>query len=204
MTTIVHLARHGQTAWHAENRYAGVTDIPLNAIGREQAGALAQWADAEDLGFVASSDLARAADTASEVAAVAGLEHVTDTRLREVDFGRGEGLTRDEMAETFPAALQQFLRTPATHPLPDGELGQLAADRFRASIADLAARSPRPVLVVAHTTLIRLGLCALLRLPLDDYRTRFPELGNGTVTTIRSVGPAFADGAALLRFNAPL
>ena len=205
MTTTIHLARHGQTPWHAENRYAGVSDIPLNAVGREQAGALAQWADTEDLGLVASSGLMRAASTAAEVAAVAGLEHVVDDRLREVGFGRAEGMTRREMSEAFPEDLQRFLRAPASNPLPGGEAGQDAASRFLAAITDLAERSPFPVLVVAHTTLIRLGLSALLGLPLDGYRTRFPELGNGTITTVRSVGTSgFTDGAALLRYNAPL
>lgn len=28
-TTTLLLARHGQTVWHAENRYAGVSDIGL-------------------------------------------------------------------------------------------------------------------------------------------------------------------------------
>lgn len=205
MTDTIHLARHGQTVWHAENRYAGVSDIALTAVGREQAGALAQWADAEDLGLVASSDLDRAVQTAAEVAAVTGLQHVVDHRLREVDFGAAEGMTRSEMAQAFPDDLRRFLETPATTPLPGGEPGRDAVDRFLAVIDDLAQASSRPILVVAHTTLIRLGLCALLRLPLDDYRKRFPELGNGAVTSIRSVGPAnFSDGAALLRYNSPL
>lgn len=205
MTGVVHLARHGQTVWHAENRYAGSSDIPLNRVGREQAGALAQWADSADLAVVASSPLQRAVDTAAEVSAVAGTPHVLDDRLREVDFGQAEGLTRAEMAERFPDTLQAFLRAPATSPLPGGEPGAHAVDRFLAAISDLASRDSGDVLVVAHTTLIRLGLCALLGLPLDDYRTRFPELGNGTVTTLRPIGDVpFSAGAALLRYNAPL
>lgn len=205
MTQLIHLARHGQTVWHAENRYAGISDIALTAAGREQAGALAQWADSEDLGLVASSNLVRAFHTAAEVAAVTGLPHITDDRLREVDFGAAEGMTRAEMAQAFPENLVAFLRTPATTPLPNGELGHHAVTRFLDAITELTQTSPRPVLVVAHTTVIRLGLCALLHLPLDDYRTRFPVLENGTITTIRSIGPApFSQGAALLRYNAHL
>jgi len=33
--------RHGETAWNAEGRMQGQLDIPLNAVGRWQAGRVA-------------------------------------------------------------------------------------------------------------------------------------------------------------------
>jgi broad specificity phosphatase PhoE len=33
--TDVVLARHGETVWHAENRYAGVSDVALTPLGEE-------------------------------------------------------------------------------------------------------------------------------------------------------------------------
>lgn len=44
MSTTLLLARHGQTVWHAENRYAGVSDVALTDTGRAQAEALGHWA----------------------------------------------------------------------------------------------------------------------------------------------------------------
>ena len=32
----VHLLRHGETIWHAENRYAGVSDVALTAESRQK------------------------------------------------------------------------------------------------------------------------------------------------------------------------
>ena len=209
MTRTVHLARHGQTVWHAENRYAGVSDVPLTRQGREQAGALATWADAVPLALVASSGLTRAVETAAEVAAVAGLPHVVEPDLREVDFGRAEGMTRSEMRTAFPDALDAFLAAPASSPLPGGEPGAAAADRFLAAVLTVLAPVPpdEAVLVVAHTTVLRLALCSVLGLPLDGYRRRFPALGNATVTTLRlpeAEDLAGLRGAgALLAFNTP-
>ena len=40
MSTTLLLARHGQTVWHAENRYAGISDVPLTETGHAQAEAL--------------------------------------------------------------------------------------------------------------------------------------------------------------------
>ena len=207
MTRLLHLVRHGQTVWHAENRYAGSSDVALTATGHEQAGVLARWAAGAELALVASSDLSRAVETAAQVAATAGLPHRVDPRLREVDFGRGEGLTRAEMAERFPAALDAFLAAPATCPLPGGEPGDVAAGRFLDAVRDLLALAEddaddRALLVVAHTTVIRLALCALLGLPFDDYRRRFPVVGNTALTTVRLDAGPRPGTAALIRFNA--
>ncbi|WP_248966102.1 histidine phosphatase family protein [Sphaerisporangium perillae] len=42
MTQLV-LVRHGETVWHAENRYAGLSDIELTPRGHAQAAQLAAW-----------------------------------------------------------------------------------------------------------------------------------------------------------------
>jgi len=207
MTTI-HLVRHGETEWHAENRYAGTSDVALTDHGRSQADALAAWAGTTRPSRVLSSDLTRAVETALPAAYRAGVPLEIDARLREVHFGRGEGLTAAEMDRGFSAERAAFLAAPATRPLPEGESGVDAVRRAAPVLVELTA-SASPVLVVAHTTLVRLLLCHLLGLELDDYRRVFPSVANGTVTTVAlpdAIGSA--DGlrgrGALLRFNAPL
>lgn len=209
MTTL-HLARHGETIWHAENRYAGSTDVPLTDRGRAQAAVLADWALAVGISAVATSDLSRAVETGRAVSLIAGAPLVVDARLREVDFGEGEGRTRAEMAELFPEVLAAFIAAPATSPLPGAESGVAAAERGLAALADLVSGrdDDAQLVVVAHSTLIRLVLCRLLGLPLDDYRRRFPKLANTAVTTIEVAAEAsvaeLERGAQLLRFNAEL
>ncbi len=206
--TVVHFVRHGETVWHAENRYAGVSDIPLTDRGRGQADALARWAASAELTRVLSSDLSRAVETARLSANAVGVPLEVDPRLREVDFGSAEGLTSSDMERDFPAERAAFERAPASAPLPGGEAGRAAVDRAGAVLVELAA-SGSTALVVAHTTLGRLLLCHLLGLPLDSYRRVFPRVGNGTVTTFELPADAasVADlrgAAALLRFNAPV
>ncbi|ARF58699.1 histidine phosphatase family protein [Streptomyces gilvosporeus] len=194
------LVRHGETVWHAENRYAGRTDVPLTDHGRDQATALAAWAATAGLTAVWSSPLSRARLTAAPAADACGLAPRTDERLYEVDFGRGEGLTRDEMRERFPRELADFLADPVACHLPGGEHPRRAAERAAACLADLARDEPSGrILVVAHSTLLRLLLCHLLGIPLADYRRVFPRLDNGALTEIR-----LAHGhTALLSFNTP-
>jgi probable phosphoglycerate mutase len=193
------LVRHGETEWAAENRYAGRSDPALTGRGREQAAALGRWAAGAGLDAVLSSPLGRARETAGPAAAAAGVTYRVDERLVEVDFGKGEGLTRAEMREAFPEALAAFLDRPASRPLPGGEVGADAVARAAPVLAEATAAYPAGrVLVVAHQTLLRLLLCSLLGIPLDRYRAVFPTL-EGTARTV--VRPAAAGPAALLRLN---
>ncbi|MFJ9848401.1 histidine phosphatase family protein [Streptomyces sp. NPDC101150] len=194
------LVRHGETVWHAENRYAGRTDVPLTDRGRDQAAALATWAATASLTAVRSSPLARARLTAAPAADACGLTPRIDERLYELDFGRGEGLTRDEMRQLFPERVAAFLADPVENHLPGGEHPRHAAERAAACLADLAREQPDGrILVVAHSTLLRLLLCHLLGIPLADYRRVFPRLHNGALTEIR-----LAPGrTALLSLNTP-
>jgi len=50
-TTKLCLIRHGETAWNAERRLQGHTDIPLNAKGMLQARQMAQALKNIDLAF---------------------------------------------------------------------------------------------------------------------------------------------------------
>lgn len=195
--TVVHLARHGETTWHEENRYAGRTDVELTDRGRAQAEAVGEWAASRPIAVVASSDLQRAHRSVEPVALRMGLEIVVDPRLREVDFGRAEGMPAEEVRSRWPKAWASFVATPATAPLPGGDLGADAAFRYAAALADLSAVATiaeGELLVVAHRTAMRLWLCHALGVPLDEYRRSFPRVGNGAVISVSLA----ADGLARL------
>ncbi|AQZ69202.1 Alpha-ribazole-5'-phosphate phosphatase [[Actinomadura] parvosata subsp. kistnae] len=203
MTDLV-LVRHGETVWHAENRYAGLTDVELTPRGLAQAERLAGWAAGAGLEAVWASPLSRARITAETAAAKAGppLTPVrVDERLRELDFGQGDGLTSAEMKARFPEARAAFEADPAAHPLPGGEDPYQAAARFVAALQDIAAAHPEGrVLVVAHTTAIRLALCRLIGVPLGEYRRLFPRLDNCALTELR----LRAGQVAMLQYNSPI
>ena len=200
MTNFV-LARHGETVWHVENRYAGRSDVPLTPRGKAQAELLADWAATAELAACVSSPLERARDTAAPAAQAAGLLPRVDERLSELDFGAGEGRTAAEMRELFPDVFAEFHRDPITHHLPGGEHPRDAIERATASLHDLAQELPRErVLVVSHSTLMRLVLCNLLGITPTEYRRIFPFIRNVGLTEIR-----LDDGrCSLLEFNTPL
>jgi len=200
MTDLV-LVRHGETIWHAENRYAGASDVELSRQGRAQAAQLAAWASSAGLCAIWASSLSRALATATPCAERAGLPLQVDLRLRELDFGDGEGLTAGEMRQRFPEAFAAFGIDPVANHLPGGEDPAAAVGRFVAGLNDIAEGHPGGrVLVVAHTTVIRLALCHFLGAPLDHYRRLFPIIRNCALTEVRMEGRR----AALLQFNVPI
>ena len=165
-----------------------------------QAETLGRWAARQSLEAVYSSDLSRAVLTATPSARALKLPVCIDERLREVHFGQGEGMTRAEMRDAFPDVLERFHRHPARSPLPEGETGIAAIDRAWPALDDIAAEHPGgSVLVVMHSTLMRLILCRFLGMDPDRYRDSFPSVQNAAITTV-SIG---SGKSALHGYNVP-
>ena len=195
------VVRHGRTVWHAENRYAGSTDVELAPTGYEQAERLAAWASDARLTAIWCSHLRRARETAAPAAHATGLDVHIDKRLSELDFGLVEGKTISEAEQLYPEAISRFKSDPVANPMPGGEDPRQAASRFVTALREIAAANPNGrVLIVAHNTIIRLMLCALLGIPLARYRTIFPGVRNAALTEIR----LDSENAALIQYNAPL
>src|SRR4051812_2525646 len=79
------LIRHGRSAPFVP----GASDIsapPLSELGRRQAGALADRVRDRPFGAIYASHLARAAETASALAAERGQPVIEDADLREVEL----------------------------------------------------------------------------------------------------------------------
>jgi len=200
--TILLLVRHGETTWHTENRYAGSTDVALTERGIAQGEQLGRWAETQPIDAVYASDLSRAVITATPAATALGLPLTIDPALREVHFGRSEGLTSAEMRAAFPDEAARFVAHPGTIPLPEGESGEAAVERAWGALEQIAVQYPDgTVLVVMHSTLMRLILCRALGMPLDRYRTTFPSVLNVGITTVSWNGNA--NGTALLGYNVP-
>jgi 2,3-bisphosphoglycerate-dependent phosphoglycerate mutase len=199
------LARHGRTTWHHPNRYAGRSDIALDAVGERQAERLGRWAARQAFTGLACSPLRRAMDTIAPAAKATGLAPVIEPRLRELDFGVAEGRTLADLATADPAMVARFEADPVANHFPGGEHPAAAVDRALQALTDLAAADPGGrLLVVAHNTLIRLVTCAVLGVPPAEYRRRLPVLDSVATTTLRVPVATPTEPIAVLAFNAPL
>lgn len=95
------VVRHGETAWNAQGKIQGHSDIPLNETGRIQAAQGQKLVSPLGALKIYSSDLSRALDTAKIMTQqdVATIE--TNTLFRERHFGLIDGMLSDDITEYF-------------------------------------------------------------------------------------------------------
>jgi broad specificity phosphatase PhoE len=202
MLTFV-LTRHGLTDRSDPEQHLGVhVDIGLSVAGRAQAAALAARIGAEHFDRIIASPLLRARET---VRAVAGDRPVElDARLVEMDYGRWEGRTYEQIDATDAPYRARWEADPAGLPCPGGESGDDVAARAGDFLEDLLTWAApvideqRIVLAVAHSSFNRVLLCVAMGVPVRDYRRRFAQ-GQGNLTVIRwPSGAHVADGRLLV------
>ena len=172
------LVRHGETGEQYSGRYLGATDLPLSPRGRQEAGRLASLLP-EGLSRCLVSPLCRARETAEIALAGRGPRLEVMDALREIDFGRWEGLTFAEILVRDQALVNDWQRDALAFQFPGGEhtlrFWQRVQEATRAIVALPEERSvPSPpldgeILVITHGGVIRAMLCGLLGLPFDRY-----------------------------------
>jgi len=169
--TRILLVRHGETELQSSLRYWGKTDVTLGEVGLHQAEQLRDRLAMERLDAVYSSELERAADTANIIAARHNLKVITCQELREVDFGRLEGLEFNEIHQQFPDVEQMWITRNPALVYPEGE--SLLDFENRVSQFDARLQKHKPeetVLIVAHAGVLRTLICRLLEL---DMKSRW-------------------------------
>ncbi|MGD9951854.1 MAG: histidine phosphatase family protein [Burkholderiales bacterium] len=145
------IVRHGETAWNAEGRVQGQTDVPLSATGRAQALAVRAALEGRRFAALYASDLARVRQTAAPTAAAHGLEVRVEPRLRERHYGKFETLTYAEARERLPADYARFKSKDPDYDFDTGESLRAFYARAVECVGAIAARhAGEAVLVFTH------------------------------------------------------
>ncbi len=189
---VLALVRHGQTRANTEGRWQGQGDWGLDDLGHRQARALRDWYGTAET--VYTSPLGRALSTAEYVASN-GM--TTLDGLKELDMGKWEGLTSDEIYETWPDLMSTIYRDGVD--LKRGETGESWGEltgRFRAAIHGLEPVTGEPTLVVAHGGAIRAYVSSLTTTS-DSHSESLYTPANTAVTHVALTpdGPLLLDYA---------
>ncbi len=196
MSCRIFLIRHGETLWNTEMKFQGHADIPLSEKGLDQARALAGRLSNQKISAVYSSDLGRAVETARQIADPRGLRVITLPALREMNFGRWEGLTFKEIRESYGDLLKRWWAEPLGMAVPGGEcLSDLVARVVEAARAIVEKHMGEQVAVVCHGGPVRCLVGTVLNMDLNRYwKIRqdnaalnildFPDWENGIVALL--------------------
>ena len=115
------------------------------------------------------SPLRRARETAEIALAGRELRLEVIEGLREIDFGRWEGLSFAEILARDPSLVNDWQRDALSFQFPGGEHTRDFRLRVQETMAAIVALPQEEVLVIAHGGVIRAMLCGLLGLPFDRY-----------------------------------
>jgi 2,3-bisphosphoglycerate-dependent phosphoglycerate mutase len=150
------IVRHAESVANAEERMQGQRDYPLSALGEQQAATLGRFLATAGYRFDAAytSPLTRARATAFALTTALGMPEAELTpELSELDAGRLQGLTRGEIAETFPGFFRRALTELGDFSEYGGESYVDVQGRVQALVARFHERhrvAAHRVLVVAH------------------------------------------------------
>lgn len=122
----IYLIRHGETEWTQLKKHTGLTDIPLNDAGKEQAAWLKERLSSKKFKKIFCSPLERAKETCALTGLLNSAE--IDPDLVEWDYGDYEGKTSAEIRTVDPKW------TIFSKGAPNGE-----------SIGDISARTMRVI-----------------------------------------------------------
>lgn len=176
MATRLLLIRHGATERTAENRFSGAVGVELSEEGRAQVGRLAQRLAHEPIAAVYASPLSRAVETARILARPHDLPVLERDGLREIDHGRWEGLTRQEVEARFDGEYAAWDADPFTFAPEGGETGLAVLARALPVVRTIVSSHPeRSVIVVAHKATLRLLISSLLGFDPRGYRDRLDQ-----------------------------
>lgn len=149
------LLRHGETELNVQGRLQGRSQAALTAAGRSFAQETARVISrevGEDDCVIFTSHLTRALETTGIIAGeLSGLRKtVADDRISELDFGRWDGLTYDEIDAGWPGARDAGVPGEWYFKAPGGE----GFDAFRVRLAgfldDLTNDPHEHKIIVSH------------------------------------------------------
>jgi 2,3-bisphosphoglycerate-dependent phosphoglycerate mutase len=118
------LLRHLQSQWNLENRFTGWTDVPLSKEGIENAKEVARKLAGFKIDKVYTSPLIRNKETVSlilENLSKKDLPIVIDKALDERNYGKLQGLNKDEVKAKYGEEQVKLWRRSWDQSPPEGE-----------------------------------------------------------------------------------
>jgi len=180
------LIRHGQTLWNKEGRYQGDMDIGLTRVGFKQAKLAAKYLSKVDFSNIYSSTLRRAIDTANIINKTRNLKIIARENLKEINFGKWEGMKFAQINMMFHDDYQNWLKDPYNNCPTGGESFKQVKERAAAEIDNIVNENEdgSSVAVVTHGGVILSLLVHWLQIPICRWKSIIQRQGAINIVVI--------------------
>jgi broad specificity phosphatase PhoE len=182
------LIRHGETAGNSSTRFHGSNDVPLSDEGRDHMRQAASELRGEVFDLVVASPLRRSWEGAHIASGGAPVRLEDD--FREIDFGRWEGMTAEEIRVSDPVLYEDWQAKANGFQYPGGEARADFVARVERGLDRMLEGGASSALLVVHKGIVRTIVEKLLKKPLEDG---VPELG-GIVSIGRDADDSWFEG----------
>jgi alpha-ribazole phosphatase len=157
------LIRHGETEYNSSKKFTGITDVELNGKGREQVLKLGDALKNEVFDHIYSSDLKRCVETGDHLQKCAN-GRTFSKELREMNFGRWEGLTYVEIKDKYPEELEKWENDWTDYIIHKGESFSIMSGRVIKAFDKILKHhncnnSNGKIAIISHSGCIRTILC---------------------------------------------
>lgn len=175
----IYFVRHGETSWNSLGRLLGESDIPLNRQGRRLADVTGEALADVSFEAVFSSPYLRTLETAERIVKGKKTSVFKDERIREITWGKWDGLTAEEIAGMGKKKeFDLFYTDPFKFAgAPGGETIRQVCSRGKDFLDDLFSRrefEKSNILVVTHGCAVRGILNHLYEEPEDFWQGGVP------------------------------
>jgi probable phosphoglycerate mutase len=173
MTLKLYLLRHGETEASFTGGYCGLTDVELTSVGHQMAEDFGAAYQQHPWQAIYCSPLKRTRDTAAPLCRLSGREPLLREGLRELEYGKWEGKSVDEVVRDHAKDYERWLADAGWNSPTGGERGIDVARRALDVLDEIQdTHGEGDVLVVSHKATIRILICALLGIDVGGYRDR--------------------------------
>ncbi|WP_457577416.1 histidine phosphatase family protein [Desulfomarina sp.] len=158
MKKTIFLLRHGETLLNG--RYVGSTDVALSDNGRAMIAETAASFQGKNIEQIFCSPLERCRETCRLLQLSADVRIVGD--LREIDFGRWEGMTFEEILGKDAHLVDEWSRAGDSFCFPEGECIRDFGHRIDRFSRQIIETEQNRILIIAHGGTLRHLLCTFL------------------------------------------
>lgn len=154
--TKLYITRHGETQWNTKGIMQGWGNSPLTELGRMQGQWLRDRMKDLHIDVIYTSPSGRAYETAEIIRGNRQIEIIKDKGLQEINVGKWEGLSQEEIKARNEENHFNFWNMPSKYKSEDGEDYYKVRDRSFETITKILEKEKgKTILIVTHTITLK-------------------------------------------------